>query len=488
MVQLQRQAVDPQAAETKVNKWSLTMAWWSLFSAMFWLYVSAASAAAYGPRSTIIGMVLSIATYGIVNKVLATYALRTGHTVESLSQVLFGRHGATLAALLLAVTALYYGAFEGSVIAVSMHAWFGGSIKLWYAVCVLYAMPLAFGGVRHWLDRLNGFLLPFYVTGLVALVLAATLKHGYPHGWLAAPAPTPGIPGWLGSYLIYMGVWVMMMYTIDFAALGRSEDAGFHRRVTFGPLFYACTFGVNGLIGIHVVTAFGASGTESGVVDAVVGSLGLAGVLLVAISQTRINTANYFLAANNLETVVRSVLGIRLPHIAWVVVCGVAAYSLMLTDVLGYLLQALAWQAVLIVARLWPPRGSLPPSPRESPGAARQSSPVERRPSAGPQSASPRLISAREVQRAARTRLARRSPRWSFGDGAKPLPPQTAAGSDAPQPPCPLAVGLSSWRSVGWSGHGRSHRPPREHALFGTQSEGSVLKISLRTHTPIAPQ
>ncbi|MHA4854577.1 permease [Rhodococcus sp. MSC1_016] len=351
MVQHDVHTVAGSPPEARVNKWSLAMAWWSLFSAMFWLYISAASAAAYGPRSTVIGLVLTIATYGVINRILAAHAIRTGNTVEGLSHLLFGRLGATLAALLLAATALYYGVFEGSVIAVSLQSWFGGDIRIWYAVCVAYAMPLAFGGVRHWLDRLNGFLLPFYVVGLVALVVAATVKQGYPAGWLTSTVPTPGaLPGWLGSYLIFMGVWVMMMFTLDFAALGRDEDTTFHRRITFGPLFYLCTFGVNGLIGIYVVTAFGTTGTERGVVDAVIGSLGFAGVLLIVVSQTRINTANYYLASTNLEAVARATLRIRLPHIVWVIVCGIAAYSLMLTDVLAYLLQALAWQAVLIVA------------------------------------------------------------------------------------------------------------------------------------------
>ena len=351
MVQHEVHAGSGTPTQPRVNKWSLTMAWWSLFSAMFWLYISAASAAAYGPRSTLVGLVLTIATYGAINRILATHALRTGQTVEGLSHLLFGRFGATLAALLLAATALYYGVFEGSVIAVSLQSWFGGDIRIWYGICVGYAMPLAFGGVRHWLDRLNGFLLPFYLVGLVALVAAATIKQGYPSGWLtASAAASTGVPGWLGSYLIFMGVWVMMMFTLDFAALGRPEDTAFHRRITFGPLFYLCTFGINGLIGIYVVTAFGSTGTERGVVDAVIGSLGFAGVLLIVISQTRINTANYFLASTNLEAVARATLRIRLPHIVWVIICGIAAYSLMLTDVLGYLLQALAWQAVLIVA------------------------------------------------------------------------------------------------------------------------------------------
>ncbi|GAA3664192.1 allantoin permease [Nocardioides ginsengisoli] len=342
--------IEKSAHETQVGRWSLTMAWWALFSAMFWLYVATASTAAYGARSTLVGMVLAIVTFGLINRVLAAYALRTRSTVERISQALFGGVGSTLAALLIGITALYYGVFEGSVIAATLQTWFGGDIKLWYFVCVAYALPLAFGGVRNWLDRLNGFLLPFYCIGLVALVVASSIDRGYPSGWLSVTAPDSVVPGWVGSYLIYMGIWVMMLFTMDFAALGKAEDTRFHQRVTFGPFFYLCTFGINGLVGMYVVHAYGVEGTETGVVQGVTGSLGLAGVLLIVISQTRINTANYFLASNNLEVVLEKVAGIRLPHIAWVLICGALAYLFMLTDVLSYLLEALAYQGVLIMA------------------------------------------------------------------------------------------------------------------------------------------
>lgn len=342
--------IEKSTHETRVGRWPLTMAWWALFSAMFWLYVATASTAAYGARNTLIGMALAIVTFGVINRVLAAYALRTGSTVERISQALFGGIGSTLAALLIGITALYYGVFEGSVIAATLQAWFGGDIRIWYFICVGYALPLAFGGVRNWLDRLNGFLLPFYCVGLVALVVASSVDRGYPTGWLTVAAPESVVPGWVGAYLIYMGIWVMMLFTMDFAALGRVEDTRFHQRVTFGPFFYLCTFGINGLVGMYVVHAYGVEGTETGVVQAVTGSLGLAGVLLIVISQTRINTANYFLASNNLEVVAEKVAGVRLPHIAWVLICGALAYLFMLTDVLSYLLEALAYQGVLIMA------------------------------------------------------------------------------------------------------------------------------------------
>lgn len=32
----------------RLSRWSLTMAWWAMFSAMFWLYIAVASAGAVG--------------------------------------------------------------------------------------------------------------------------------------------------------------------------------------------------------------------------------------------------------------------------------------------------------------------------------------------------------------------------------------------------------------------------------------------------------
>ena len=41
-------------ATQRVGRWSLAMAWWALFSAMFWLYIAVASANLVGVTDTII--------------------------------------------------------------------------------------------------------------------------------------------------------------------------------------------------------------------------------------------------------------------------------------------------------------------------------------------------------------------------------------------------------------------------------------------------
>jgi purine-cytosine permease-like protein len=345
--------VVPQTARS--GRWSLAMAWWALFSAMFWLYIAVSTAQAVGSRNAMVGMVLTVLIYGTINGILTRQAINNGLTVALLSRRVFGNVGSVIAPLLFAATAMYYAVFEGSIIALALQKFFAPSsdIRLWYLLVVIYALPLVIGGVQAWLDKLNGVLLPFYVGGLVFIVVAAGHKHGFSNDFLSIPAPfEASVPGWLWAVCIYMGVWIMMMFTVDYARFGKKSDAVFHGTVTFGYLFYAATFLVNGMIGIFVLDTVypGLAATEAGLVDAILEVSGFVGLLVVIVSQTRINTANYYLASTNLESFGLRFLRLRWPRLAWVVIAGALVYLFMLTDVLSYLLRALAWQGVAVVA------------------------------------------------------------------------------------------------------------------------------------------
>lgn len=335
---------------------SLTMAWWAMMSAVFYLVTAAVVALAVGTVNALIGMVLAVVAFSVVNYAFSRYAARTGLTVALLSRRLFGHAGAALASLLFAATAIYYAVFEGSVVAVALHRYFGGpSLETWYLAVVLYSIPLVIGGVRRWLDKLNGILLPFYLAGLVAAVVLAARSGGGSSDWLIrVPDTTTDLagPGWLFAFVTYLGAAVLMMFTIDFARFGREQDARFHGLVTFGPVFYVGAFLVNGLAGIFLVDNIATDGplTESSVVTGIVDLMGLFGVLFILVTQTRINTANFYLASTNLDAFFSRVFRVSMPRVAWLLLAGVLVYLFMLTDVLSYLLAALAWQAVFIIA------------------------------------------------------------------------------------------------------------------------------------------
>ena len=340
----------------RVSRGKLMMAYWGVMSAMFYVVTGAAVAAAVGTKQAPIGIVLTIVVYGLVNKVISDAATEYGLTVALFSRSMFGRVGASLATLIFAATAIYYFVFEGSIIGVALQSQFGGNLKIWYLVVCLYSIPLVLRGVARWLDKLNGFLLPFYLVGMVTAVVWAAVKYGHGTEFLnVAPAVPLPLPGWLMAFCSYMGVWVLMMYTMDFARLGKREDKKFNGWVTFGPVFYLGTFLFSGLVGIYLANTVPldkASGFgEAGAAVAIVKLMGVLGVVLILITQTRINSANLYLASSNLEAFVARVTGLRVNRGVWVVVAATICYVLMVWgQVLTYLLKALAYQGVFVTA------------------------------------------------------------------------------------------------------------------------------------------
>ncbi|MBD5802398.1 hypothetical protein AZOA_18260 [Azoarcus sp. Aa7] len=347
-------AAVPVPYNERMGKVGLTMAWWALCSAMFWLMVPATLALTLGTRNVLIGLALSTVVFATINAAITRFSIRTGLSVAQFSQLVFGKVGARLATLIFCATAIYYAVFEGSVIAVAIHAyWPGLELKWAYLIVVCYSVPLVFGSVQHFIDKFNGFLLPFYLIGIVLAVGMTLAEYGYSDAWLKL-GPAAGAPedGWWQCFTYFMGVWILMMYTWDFARLGRREDTEYHAKVNFGIVFYVFTFMLNAVVGIFIA---GTIPLEGGIseVSAVLGLLklmGLAGLAFVWVSQTRINTANFYLASVNLEAFFQSAFGIYLNRIVWAVVVGVIVYVLMLQNVFHFILQALAYQGTFVVA------------------------------------------------------------------------------------------------------------------------------------------
>jgi purine-cytosine permease-like protein len=339
----------------RMDRGKLTMAWYGVMTAFFYSYFAAFIALAYGTVNALIGIGLTVVAYSLVNTVILRVAAESGLTVALFSRSMFGFVGAAIATLIFAATAIYYVVFEGSVIAVAAQAYIGGPIKLWYAIIIFGTAPLVWRGVRTWLDRLNGVLLPFYVVAFAAVVIWALASKGY-HGFLPDTKAAPGttLP-WLQAFVAYMGVWVLMLYTMDFGRLARRDDTGYHSAVTFGWLFYVFTFLVNGLLGILLVSTFGITfaqlaGQESALPVQIVNLTGLLGIALIAITQFRINTINLYLASTNLQSFFSRVFRVTLPRTVWVIAAAVIGYLLMLTNVFSYVLDALNYQGIAIVA------------------------------------------------------------------------------------------------------------------------------------------
>jgi len=339
----------------RLGRLDMTMAWWALATAFFYMYFAAFIALAYGTWNAIIGILLSVVVYSVINTIISRTAAETGLTVALFSRSMFGFIGASLVTLIFAATCIYYLVFEGSVVAVAAKEYIGGPLKLWYAIIIFTTAPLVWRGVRVWLDRLNGVLLPVYVVLLVAVVVWALSSKGY-HGFLPDAKALPGtdVP-WLQAFTAFMGLYILMMFAMDFARLGRREDQKYHATVTFGWTFYTITLLGNALIGILLVSTFGITfdqlaGQESALPVDIVALTGLLGLALIYVTQTRINTANLYLASTNLQSFFSRAFRLTLPRTIWVIVACIIGYVIMLTNIFSYVLDALNYQGIAIVA------------------------------------------------------------------------------------------------------------------------------------------
>lgn len=340
--------------DDQMGRWSLFMAFYGIASAMFMLYIGAAMAVAFGTADALIGLVLTIIAYSLINTVLARHSLRNRTTVARFSRTILGKTGTVIAAVILALTAIYYAVFEGEIVVYAFQSAFGGEKWMWSLVVVAYSTPLILGGVRRFLDKLNGWLLPLYLIGLVTMVVWAGVRYGFSDAWLTqTPGPelplASGGPGWLATFSAYLGVWVLMMYVMDYAALGKRQDVRFHTRYTFTWPFWILTYGVNALAGIfltftipHLVVS------EAGLSGGLVALMGPLGLVIILVFQTRINTANYYIGATNLKEFGERLFRVTLPTAFWVVLSSVIIFALMLLPIIQYLLIALAWQGVLV--------------------------------------------------------------------------------------------------------------------------------------------
>ncbi|MDA3877840.1 MAG: hypothetical protein PF483_12220 [Halothiobacillus sp.] len=341
--------------DDQMSRLRLMMAWFGVSSAFFYVYVAASLTEAYGSINTFIGLGLTILAYGAINAVLSPYAINNRTTVAEFSRTTLGTRGSVIAIIVFALIAIYYAVFEGSILAYAMSQEFGLSMPISNLIVVAYTAPLVPGGARHFLDKVNGFLLPIYVLGLIAACVWATIAYGYSGAWVAfSPATSltlgSGGPGWLAAFSGYMGVWILMMFTMDFAALGRRRDIKFHRHISFGVPFYLLLFGFSGIVGIFLdFNIPNVQASESGIVGGLVSYMGIFAVILVFATQTRINTANYYLGSSNLQAFFKR-LNLNLPYWFWVVITAITVYLIMLLPITQYVLTALVWQGVFVTA------------------------------------------------------------------------------------------------------------------------------------------
>lgn len=341
-------------AEDRMSRGPLTMVWFSLCSAIFYLLLGATLATTFGTRNALIGTFLGVLALSGLGYIFSRYAIRSGQSCYLLSREVFGTLGASLATVIFAAIAIYYAVFESAVVAAAAVKVFSG-VNYWQACAIIaiYSVALAVGSIQKWLDKLNAILLPIYVVGLVAVVAMAIHRFGYSHAWLDIPAANPTPAGWWYCFIAVFGMQLLMMITLDIGRFGKTEDIEHHSKLTFGFPFYVATFLVNMSVGIYLAASANmAEVSETAVIDVCLAVLGgPLGLLFIWVTQTRINTANFFLASSNLQAFIRDIIRFPIPRLACTLLVGVVVFAFTAaSDVLKYILIAVNYQAVILTA------------------------------------------------------------------------------------------------------------------------------------------
>jgi purine-cytosine permease-like protein len=322
---------------------------------MFYLVLGGTLALQYGVSNALIGAVLGVISYAGLGYLFARYAIATGNSSFLLSEFLFGSSGAALTSFIFFLTASYYAVFESTVVALAAGEVISAlSYRIICIIIVTYSVLLVAAGVQRFLDKFNGILLIAYLIGLATTVTLSIHRYGYSDTWLhAAPQLGAGFTGAWACFMTYFGQQLLMMFTIDFARFGRVQDIRYHSLLAFGAPFYAVAFLLNALVGIFLAgAAHTTTVTDSIVMDTCIAILGGAvGLLFIWVTQTRINTANYFLASTNLQVFAARFLRTSIPRVLCAAFVGIIVLvSLLSANVIRYILVAVNYQAIILTA------------------------------------------------------------------------------------------------------------------------------------------
>jgi purine-cytosine permease-like protein len=339
----------------RISRWPVTMMWWASCSAIAYLFLGVQLALKFGTVNALIGMAIAAFVIGTLGGTLASHSLKTGESSSVLSQTLFGARGSSLPTLILCVTSIYYAAFEGAVVATAaVRVWPAMGYGLAVVLVVLFSAPLGMGRVQTVLNRLNAVLLPFYAAGLVMLATLAIKKHGYSKAWLHVGSPqTPNLLASWNCFVPYFGTLALAMITMDIARFGKATDRSYHRFFNFGVPFYLMTYLPAGAVGIFIVaTTSSGPVPDTAVLDASLLLLGgICGLIWVIVTQTRINSANFYVATVNLQAFMEEAMDMRLPKTLCAGVVGIAVLLFMSSaNLLGTILIALHYLGIFLVA------------------------------------------------------------------------------------------------------------------------------------------
>lgn len=310
-------------------------------------------AGSFGIANVLVGMAYALVVQTLLNYVFVRAAARTGLSSDLMSRGLaLGFDGSAWTTLIYWVSWVTYFGTEGQILAGAVSKQFDISLHWSYIIVGLAFLPLVLYGLGF-MAKFQKWTLYLYVIAMVALVwkvLSGPNIGGVTHFWGEHSSGLTGL-GALGALAAYNGL--IGNVTFGHADMGRllavnADRPGGARRSAWAisllpySFFAYVVFGLLGLL-------FWASTSNTNPGEYFVQILGVAGFLLIILTQLRINLINAYSGSLSLANFFSRLHWIP-GRAFWAVLMVAIGTAAMYADILGNLGTILTFEGVFLAA------------------------------------------------------------------------------------------------------------------------------------------
>ncbi|AXT70733.1 cytosine permease [Vibrio sp. dhg] len=336
-------------AEKTVGALSIFSVMLGITTALIWFSLGAQLVHSFGTKNFIIGASSTAVIVGIISYVWVNFSSKSGFNSDLITRACgFGYMGSTVTAIIFATNNLLYFGLEGGIMINAVHAYFPEiPLLLLQVACGLIFIPLTCFGVKL-VTRIMSWSLPVLLVFFVLIAFEALNTGGAPEFWSLQPSSqfneAAGSPI-LQVMVAMFGISGIAATASDFGRFIPSRHAkagGF----MMGPVFTLFTFLVPLLFGAWL----GASFEESDPAVYFTHAFGAFGVLLIIITQARINTNNVYSAAVGLATVANRLFNINLSRFWWVVISCIMCVVILTADLYSKATMVLGIWGIFLIS------------------------------------------------------------------------------------------------------------------------------------------
>lgn len=306
-------------SDKSVGAFSILNVMLGISTALIWFSLGSILVNAYGTMNFIIGAGVTALIVGVISFIWVNFSSKSGFNSDLITRASgFGYLGSTVTALIFAVNNLLYFGLEGGIMINAVHAYFPDiPVIALQIVFGLVFIPLTAFGIQL-LSRIMWISMPILFLFFVWIAFEAASIGGAPGFWsisvsesanLAAGAPI------LQVMVAMFGISGIAATASDFGRFIPKRNAkigGF----LLGPVFTLFTF----LVPLTFGAWLGASFEESDPAVYFTNVFGIFGVMVIIITQARINMNNVYSTAVGLATIANRLFNINLPRFMWVVI------------------------------------------------------------------------------------------------------------------------------------------------------------------------